>query len=444
MKGLFSLNSSDYGDALTSSNVNARKTLDYYINLGCFPTYYTNYNIKYNNTSEELGNKYSELITIYDSITLNGVTYNVGDNLNTFSSLPYDNLTLKKTFNSGTNAGAMGKIVWDINAYGDIAAMDGLLPFKIQFGSNDFTIKNMPKFSSYKIYGSNNFESGWDDITNDERFYFDEFNFEKHTLEGSLTETIMTSTLNIPSDMCVYENIKVEFYFDNTSNFYLYTFDDMTTNFNEGWSDVEYYFNDYIYYEFPKNTRYAFISSKTIDNIKGQIYFPYNFFDNTNSLLGAYIYDYLNNNFLYSIDNIPFEENDYYHYFDFDYILSQGQIMFLERKTNTEEVPYFYLHKDYFVEFRDEIKFEIQTPNGWIEIDTGKIDNPYSKVENENNEFSFDEILDFFKNLVNGDNPLFNYINEVYKKIRSSKLGNYILIIIVSSIIILLIKSLKR
>lgn len=380
----------------------------------------TNVSIRYSNEIDDINNnlglsdywkkgKYFEKIMFKNKICENG------DIL--LPSSPYDDLTLKKTFNSGTNAGAMGKIVWDINAYGDIAAMDGLLPFKIQYGSNDFTIKNIPKFSSYKIYGSNSFESGWTDITNDERFYFDDFNFEKYTLEGSLTETIMTSTLNIPSDMCVYENIKVEFYFDNTSNFYLYTFDDMTTNFNESWSDVEYYFNDYIYYEFPKNTRYAFISSKTIDNIKSKIYFPFNFSGNSEILFGAYIYDYNKNSVMNSINDKSFKDNSYYSYFDFNYTLSNGEILFLERKINTEETPYFYVHKDLFVQFENKKSFSIKTVNGFVDINPDIIDNPYSKVDLAEHK-EINSIFDFVTSYIYEKLPIIEQLGKIYNSFQ--------------------------
>ena len=58
--------------------------------------------------------------------------------------------------------------------------------------------------------------------------------------------------------------------------------------------------------------------------------------------------------------------------------------------------------------------------------------------------FSPTDILDYFKNISNNNNNLFYYINEVYKRLRNSKLGGYILIIFVSSFIILLIKSVKK
>lgn len=348
-----------------------------------------------------------------------GEILNEGEEFPTYKDVaePYDNLTLKKTFNSGTNAPVMGKITWDINAYGDIKAMDGILPFKLQYGANDFKISNIPKFTSYKIYGSNSFESGWEDITKDERFYFDDFKYEKYTLEGTLTETIMKGILHIPSDMCVYENIKVEFFFENTVNFYLYAFDDMTTNFNEGWSDVEYYFKDYIKYDFPKNTRYAFISSKVKEDIKDKIYFPRNYSKNEQALFGGYLYNYKENYVMNSIKEESFKDNDYYSYFDLDFNLANNEIVFLERKTNTDEIPYFYLHKDLFVEFSSKKEVEIKTPTGWIDIDTGKIENPYSKVENAENK-EINSIFDFVTSYIYKKLPIIEQIGKIYNSFQ--------------------------
>ena len=336
--------------------------------------------------------------TIYysDDNVLKGL---LGNEINT--------LKLKNSFNSGTNAYGMSKIVWDINASTDSQAVDGILNFKIQYGANDFTNKNIPIFNSYKIYGMNSYESGWTDITNDERFYFNDFSYEYFTLEGTATETVLTSTLNIPSDMCVYEKIKVEFYFDNTNNFYMYVFDDL---YSSEWQDLESYFKDYIYYEFPTNKKYAFISHSNNISNSGKLYVPYNDIINPDSLFGAYIYNYNKRSITKKLLEQEFYDYDYYYFYDFTFSFDNKEVLMLQRKTGTNEKVSFYVPSDYIVEFSNNENITLLTPEGYVDIDTGKIDNIY-RDENVG------EVSSFWTTFRNSINYFIEPISEIFEKI---------------------------
>lgn len=328
----------------------------------------------------------------YDSSNSSGTWENL-DNLLYEKNVSNNTLKLKNMFNSGTNAYGMSKIIWNINASSDVSAKDGIINFKIQYGANDFTNKNIPIFNSYKIYGYNEFESGWTDITSDERFYFDDFVYEYYTLEGTATETVLTSTLNIPSDICVYEQIKVEFYFDNTNNFYMYVFDDLD---NSTWEDMQYYFENYIYYEFPSDMKYAFITHKENNRNVGKVYVPYNDIINPNSLFGAYIYDTQYKSVSRKLQEIEFTEHNYYYYYDFDFSFDNNEVLLLQRKTGTDEKVSFYLPSDFIVEFaNDDENITILTPNGYIDIDSGKVENVFS-----NDSKTFVDYLNIVRNYI--------------------------------------------
>lgn len=308
----------------------------------------------------------------------NGDILYSGDSFLTYKQVMVNTLSLKlkNMFNSGTNAYGMSKIIWNINAATDSKAIDGTINMKIQYGANDFTNKNIPIFNNYKIYGYNEFESGWTDITNDDRFYFDDFQYEYYTLEGVATETVMTSTLHIPSDMCVYEQIKVEFYFDNTNNFYMYVFDELD---DSSWQDLAYYFENYSYYEFPTDKKYAFITHRENNRNIGKVYVAYNDIINTNSLFGAYIYDTQYKSVSRKLQEIKFEEHSYYYYYDFDFSFDNNEVLMLQRKTGTDEKVYFYIPSDFIVEFaNDNQNVTILTPNGYIDVDSSKVDNIFS------------------------------------------------------------------
>lgn len=358
-------------------------------------------NLSFSNKTSYNYSNTDEFVTNIDIYTQDGVLYKE-------STIKENNLLkLKKSFNSGTNAYGMSKIVWNIDAGTDIQASDGIINFKIQYGANDFTNKNIPIFNSYKIYGMNSYESGWTDITNDERFYFDEFNYEYFTLEGIATETVLTSTLNIPSDMCVYEQIKVEFYFDNTNNFYMYVFDDLYTS---EWQDLESYFKDYIYYEFPTNKKYAFISHSNNMSNSGKLYVPYNDIINPDSLFGAYIYNYNKRSITKKLLEQEFYDYDYYYFYDFTFSFDNKEVLMLQRKTGTSEKVSFYVPSDYIVEFSNNENITLLTPDGYVDIDTGKIDNIY-RDENVG------EVSSFWSTFKNSINYFIEPISEIFEKI---------------------------
>lgn len=351
-------------------------------------------NINYTNNSDLSYEAYN--ISYFNSVSYNDdylySNYDIYDENGNIVDLK-NFIKLKNMFNSGTNAYGMSKIIWNINASSDISAKDGIINFKLQYGANDFTNKNIPIFNSYKIYGYNEFESGWTDITNDERFHFDDFVYEYYTLEGTATETLLTSMLNIPSDICIYQQIKVEFYFDNTNNFYMYVFDDLD---NSTWEDMQYYFENYIYYEFPSDMKYAFITHKENNRNVGKVYVPYNDIINPNSLFGAYIYDTKYKSVSRKLQESEFPEHNYYYYYDFDFSFDNNEVLLLQRKTGTDEKVSFYLSSDFIVKFaNDDENITILTPNGYIDIDSGKVENVFS-----NDSKTFVDYLNIVRNYI--------------------------------------------
>lgn len=102
---------------------------------------------------------------------------------------------------------------------------------------------------------------------------------------------------------------------------------------------------------------------------------------------------------------------------------------------------------NYSIQEKKEDNPEIFNPNTNSTDNTSNFNQLVNDLEiqiliNENN--GINSLFDIFKNNSNTNNNLFNKFNDVYKIVRKSKIGIYVYLVILTSIIILIIKSLKR
>lgn len=339
----------------------------------------------------------------YDNVNFGDYLITTNSTFITYKEFYEPTLNLKNSFNSGTNGSNLGTVFWNINAGTDSKATDGVIRFRIQYGSNDFTASNVPVLDSYTLYGLNELGE-WIEIT-DEEHYIDDL---KVTTDSS--ETVVESTLHIPSDRCIYEKMYVKFNFSNTGNYYMYVYDDLD---DSSWDMQEIYLNGYRRYMFPKDKKYAFITSSSSDSLKGNVYVPSNHIINPDILFSAYVYDYVQNDTLEKLSSLKFETDDYYSYFSFDLSFSNHQVLMLQRKKSEENV-YFYVPDSYIVKFfSSDEQSQIVTPDGPVDIFVDDIKNPYDVDKDYG---LIQPLIDLFFSKF----PIVNQIGEIIDSIRSS------------------------
>ena len=217
----------------------------------------------------------------------------------------------------------------------------------------------------------------------------------------------------MPSDICIYTYFKIEFVFNNTNNFYAYMYDSLDTS---SYVDIGSYFENYTYYKFSKDYRYAFISyNENVTNEK--VFFP--FLDYNKLNLKAYCFNYVTNEIGAILKPNLFKENDDFYYYDIVINHDITQTIVLTKDSGIEDT-YFYLPNGYNVSFstRDNDKFDIMTPSGLI---NNKIDDIIDdNIYNDEIEHSalYNILVQPFIDYIDRNLPIFNQIGVIIKSLQ--------------------------
>lgn len=449
---------SKYGDTI-------RQPMHLIIDTSLDIIYSTDYATNYNQVI------YKKLILEENSETYEFSNNDVISNNNEWNTIK--KLKYKTGFNTnGLNE--LGKVSVEFSEFDSTISNNYNAKFKLQFGSNDWTKENIPIFSHFKIFGRYNENTNWLEID------LDNLNNElEATEEDKIEFTIMNTTFdfveNALADSSIEFNFKfletintlynewrIEFYLDNTRNGYVYVYDNLK---NSSWDDTSKFLNDYIYYYFPSEYQYAYISSSNEDN-EGKVYFPtFSINDERISLTGQY-FDLNKKIYSSPINYYQYIEDDYYSYFDFKFKSSE-KILSLARFKGSKSYKSFYdgnnnitttggqissflkLWLDCYVTIGGNIKesslFEyveenediyfyapigydvtfsndkdsnvyVETSNGLIEIDKG-IENIYSPNELNKDKQWFEIVKDSLKMFISPIANIFRLITLVFNSL---------------------------
>ena len=448
-------------------------------NINYQSTYYeTNYNMDISLSSTGHNS------IVYDSFTYDSKIYYPNDFLfNTMTSNELNRLkdtkpklTYKTGFTSSEAYSVLGKVSVDYSLVDNVDIYkNNWQQVKLQFGANDFKKGNIPVFSHFKLYGRYNSSDTWksaDDYIDKGYIDIQIVDTTYDYSEGMLADASITLQVNYNFtdenegniEELLYHYYKLEFYLDNTQNGFIYCYDNLN---NSKWEDTAKFLEDYIYYYFPTNYKYAFITSEKNQN-DGKIYFPTNSVNNDLIKLQGQYYNLSNKTFSRSIPNFIYDQDDYYSYFDFSFndsqnILVMNRILgsvtyenwynsaFLEgwnfltgplywgTLTSVSENSYFYAPIGYNVYFTNDTNIKVITSQGEITVDIENSKNDYeSKVDNNNT----NNIFNIFSNESNLVAQVFKPFLEIWNASKTYVgIFNYILIVIIGSIIILLLKS---
>lgn len=387
-------------------------------------------------------------------------------------------LTYKTGFTSSEAYSVLGKVSVDYSLVDNVDIYkNNWQQVKLQFGANDFKKGNIPVFSHFKLYGRYNSSDTWksaDDYIDKGYIDIQIVDTTYDYSEGMLADASITLQVNYNFtdenegniEELLYHYYKLEFYLDNTQNGFIYCYDNLN---NSKWEDTAKFLEDYIYYYFPTNYKYAFITSEKNQN-DGKIYFPTNSVNNDLIKLQGQYYNLSNKTFSRSIPNFIYDQDDYYSYFEFSFndsqnILVMNRILgsvtyenwynsaFLEgwnfltgplywgTLTSVSENSYFYAPIGYNVYFTNDTNIKVITSQGEITIDIENSKNDYeSKADNN----TTNNIFNIFSNESNLVAQVFKPFLEIWNASKTYVgIFNYILIVIIGSIIILLLKSKK-
>lgn len=437
-------------------------------NINYQSTYYeTNYNMDISLSSTGHNS------IVYDSFTYDSKIYYPNDFLfNTMTSNELNRLkdtkpklTYKTGFVSSEAYSVLGKVSVDFSETDKNIYKYKISQFKLQFGSNDFSRENIPIYSHYKVFGKRN--DTWTELSeedlkipyaqdsNGNTLYDDRRLITIDTTydysEGMLADASITLQINysnlvdINTTDPIYTDWKIEFYFDNTNNGYIYVYDTLDSS---KWTDTAKIFSDYIFYYFPPQYRYAFISSEE-NTSTGRIYFPSNSYMNEAVRLKGFYYHYNINWVGDELKRIISEDDQYYSYFDYKFSYDDKQCVVLSRKMaaayqgyydpdflnnymklfpdeqiiiNTE-ISYFYAPIGVKVTFAKNTSdtIIIHTPEGVIKNDSNTI---YDSTDYDIN-FTYNNVDDLFSHLTNFFSesipymkPLVEIFNNFYKSLN--------------------------
>lgn len=398
-----------------------------------------------------------------------------------FNSLKEDKPTLKyKTgFVSSEAYNVLGKVSVEFSETDTNIYKYKKTQFKLQFGSNDFSKEYIPVFSHYKVFGKRSgtwtelseeqlkFPYGEDKdgniIYDDRRLFTIDTTYDYS--EGMLADASITFEINYSNLVDtsttdpIYTDWKIEFYFDNTDNGYIYVYDTLDSS---TWTDTAKFLEDYIFYYFPPGYRYAFISSEE-ETASGRIYFPMNHYNNEAVRFRGYNYDYSKNMVMTDLSSGISENDNYYMYFDFDINNNDKKCAVLSRKMGNLNKFYdpdylnqpFPFLNSYYLVFDSEVSYFyapigvkvtfskgpndviiIHTPDGVINSDSNDIydRNDYDISKNEDNFFKlFHEGFKFFIN------PIVNIFSVITQFFEILPLGIQYMFYVAFGFIILLI-----
>ena len=405
-------------------------------------------------------------------ITIDNNIYSINDSTPISLRLGYNSLkedkpklTYKTGFVSSEAYSVLGKVSVDFSETDKNIYKYKISQFKLQFGSNDFSRENIPIYSHYKVFGKRNDtwtelseedlkipyaqDSNGDTLYDDRRLITIDTTYDYS--EGMLADASITLQINysnlvdINTTDPIYTDWKIEFYFDNTNNGYIYVYDTLDSS---KWTDTAKIFSDYIFYYFPPQYRYAFISSEE-NTSTGRIYFPSNSYMNEAVRLKGFYYHYNINWVGDELKRIISEDDQYYSYFDYKFSYDDKQCVVLSRKMaaayqgyydpdflnnymklfpdeqiiiNTE-ISYFYAPIGVKVTFAKNTSdtIIIHTPEGVIKNDSNTI---YDSTDYDIN-FTYNNVDDLFSHLTNFFSesipymkPLVEIFNNFYKSLN--------------------------
>lgn len=370
-------------------------------------------------------------------------------------------LSYKTGFISSDAYSVLGKVTIDFDETDTNIVGSNYALFKLQFGANDFTKDNIPVFSHYKIYSRANEYDTWQELDEDDLLspveeledgtvvYADHslqildttFDYVEPDAESGIGLADASITLRINFDELDYIDLnttdlterywKIEFYFDNTQNGFIYVYDSLE---NSEWSDTSKFLDDYIYYFFPANYSYAFITSENEENT-GIVYFPtYGITNELIKLQGQY-YNLSSKDFSFPISSITYSKDSYYSYINFNFN-QKKQLLVLNRAYGGQvemrdyyyyngkfapvftsgftldyvyEDIYFYAPIGYKVYFTNNTNITVLTSEGSVIID----------INNSNNEYK-NEISDSSDNSVYVSDFI-SFINDIDDSIQYAR-----------------------
>ena len=314
--------------------------------------------------------------------------------------------------------------------------------FKLQFGSNDFSKEYIPVFSHYKVFGKRSGtwtelseeqlkfpyreDEGGNIIYDDRRLVTIDTTYDYS--EGMLADASITFEINYSNLVDtsttdpIYTDWKIEFYFDNTDNSYIYVYDTLDSS---TWTDTAKFLEDYIFYYFPPGYRYAFISSEE-SSTQGRIYFPSNHYQNSAVRIKGFYYHYLVNWIGDELEKKISEDDQYYSYFDYNFKYDDKKCVALSRKSGSMYFTYYdpdflnnylKLFPDEYLIYNSEMSYFyapigakvtfskstmddiiIHTPDGVVKNDSNTI---YDTTDYDIQDNTFDNVDDLFSHVTN-------------------------------------------
>lgn len=272
-----------------------------------------------------------------------------------FNRIGYDgvkkpSLKYKTSITSNEESGRKSKVSLEFNENDSTINKFNYAQFKLQYGSTDFSNQNIPVFSHFRIYGKyhDSDDSPWqelnlsDFIIDDEKMSLEITDTSYDYVPGSLADATMTFQLNFFKTISsLYERWKIEFYFDNCDSSYFYLFDTLDNSEWLGYSDM---FKDYMFYEFPSNYNYAFISSS--DEVSsGRVYFPTHKVNEDYVRLNGKYYNIKTKKFEDPLIPQEVKEDDYYSFIDFEF--DSSKYLFALNRYQGSHSELYFIKQDY-------------------------------------------------------------------------------------------------
>ena len=284
---------------------------------------WSTYNFTSNNTSLTLNVTYN---TSYIARILDKKTNDVlATSTYTITGISdFNTLKLVKTFNSGTN----GNDLYSLNITN---TSNHDIPFKIQFGSNDFSSKYVPRISGIKgyIYNPTTQQKKDSDLVS-----IKDFKCYKE-IEGD-TEVWCTGVLSKPQGSSAYYQI----IFENTDNYYLYYYDSFS-NSDRSLDITTNLFKDYNKYRFNSNSNkaYIYLKNKGQANMKGSVIIPYYYLNNDDLSVKLLKYNRINNTYGDEYSSYFIGDN---YYKEIPFTVDENTVPVLTNKKNQHCETYYY------------------------------------------------------------------------------------------------------
>lgn len=267
---------------------------------------------------------------------------------------------------------------------------------------------NYPVITGYRLYGKS-LSSGnyWEEITNNDTEFF-----SNEKLDTTSENHEFYITLNTPDNLCVHDEYRIEFDFENTTGFHIVAYDDLSKPdlFNTGsnWNIYSSFLKGYRRYAFTDN--YALISSVDVLN-QGRIYFKVN----DTSYLKFFNYNYetktTNNKYFIQV------QNDEYAYIEFEFSHNNKEVLLVTKdflnngEGATKQTVYIWIPENLYLSLAKEKddNHYIETPTGTITESNTDIDNIFQYYEQDSTTSSVGSFLKSISQYTSLYSSLINY-----------------------------------